>query len=580
MPPSEQTPPAALAPPADPATPAPPARPTTTAAAAAATKHNPWVVLGALCLGFFMILLDTTIVNIAIPDLSRGLGASLDDILWVVNAYVLVYAVLLITAGRLGDLYGPKPLFLFGLALFTAASVACGFAKEPNQLIAARVIQGVGGALLTPQTLSVLTVIFPPQRRGAAFGAWGAVAGIATIAGPTLGGLIVTNLGWRWVFFVNLPVGIISLIFATIVMPNLKLNRKHRLDLGGTALVTAGLLLVVFGLIEGESHDWGTVWKFVTIPMVIGAGVLVLGAFLAHQYINRDGEPLVPFSLFRNRNFATMSGVAATIGFGMTGLFLPLVIYMQSALGMSALRAGLTAAPMSLMSMLVAPAAGRFADRIGGKYLLIVGLSLFATGIFVIRETANVDATTWSLLPGFLIAGFGMGLTFAPMQTIAMREVGPAMAGAASGVNSTLRQLGAVIGSAAVGAVLETQLTIKMDEAAQANAAAIGDPTLRARFIDGIHAASSGGLNVGGGSSGGQLPPGLPEAIRAQLVKAGTDTFHTGFTNAMRVTMLLPIAALCVGALVCLTARTAKAGPSGTPTGPDRTDQREAAGAR
>ena len=216
----------------------------TVPAAQADRRHSPWLVLSVLCLGFFMILLDTTIVNIAIPSISDKLHASLSDILWILNSYVLVYAVLLITAGRLGDLYGPKMMFLVGLVIFTLASAACGFAQNPTQLIVFRVVQGLGGALLTPQTLSVLTVIFPPDKRGAAFGIWGATAGVATIAGPVVGGWLVTDFGWRWIFFVNLPVGIIALIGAAIVMPNLKLNRRHRLDWIGTLLASAGLFLI------------------------------------------------------------------------------------------------------------------------------------------------------------------------------------------------------------------------------------------------------------------------------------------------------------------------------------------------
>jgi EmrB/QacA subfamily drug resistance transporter len=222
-------------------------------------RQNPWLVLATLCLGFFMILLDTTIVNIAVPDMSASLDASLDQILWIINAYVLVYAVLLISCGRLGDIFGPKRLFIIGLAVFTLASAACGFANSPEQLIVARIVQGVGGALLTPQTLSVITVIFPPEKRGAAFGVWGAVAGVATAAGPTLGGYLVTNWGWEWVFFVNVPIGVITIALAAFVMPNLKLNRRHRLDWVGTALATTGLFLVTYGLIEGESHHWSDV---------------------------------------------------------------------------------------------------------------------------------------------------------------------------------------------------------------------------------------------------------------------------------------------------------------------------------
>ncbi|HWB36231.1 MAG TPA: DHA2 family efflux MFS transporter permease subunit, partial [Rugosimonospora sp.] len=311
-------------------------------------KYSPWLVLVTLCLGFFMILLDTTIVNVAIPALSDGLGADLSSLLWVLNAYILVYAVLLITAGRLGDLYGPKLLFMAGLVVFTAASAACGFAQSPTQLIVYRIIQGVGGALLTPQTLSVITMIFPAERRGAAFGLWGAVAGVSTITGPVLGGWLVTDFSWRWIFFVNVPVGIVALVMAGVIMPNIKLNRRHKLDLGGVLLSSAGLFLLCYGLIEGPSHDWGKVWGPITIPEVLIAGAVMFGLFMWLQWAERTGEPLVPFSIFSDRNYSIMNFVVAAISFGMLGLFLPLTIFLQSVLGLSALQAGLTTAPMSV----------------------------------------------------------------------------------------------------------------------------------------------------------------------------------------------------------------------------------------
>ncbi len=509
-----------------------------------AQRHSPWLVLFVLCLGFFMILLDTTIVNIAIPDMIDKLDASLNQILWVLNAYILVYAVLLITAGRLGDLYGPKQLFMVGLVIFTLASVACGFATTPGQLIAARVAQGLGGALLTPQTLSVLTMIFPPEKRGAAFGVWGAVAGVATIAGPTLGGFIVTHWGWRWIFFVNLPIGVATLVLAAVVMPNIKLNRRHRLDLIGTVLATVGLFLVTYGLIEGQSHHWDRVWGPVTIPEVIGAGVLVLALFMIQQYVQRDAEPLVPFTIFRNRNFSIMNFVGASMGFAMLGLFLPLVIFLQSVLGLNALQAGLAVAPMSLVSMFVAPVAGRMADRIGGKYILMAGLTLFATGMAIVIASAHPDITRLHLLPGLLVAGFGMGMTFAPMQTVAMRQIEPRMAGAASGLINTTRQLGAVIGSASVGALLQNQLAVKLAAAARAHATQL-PPQVLDRFTH----TSGSNLEVGAGQRGvnvgnAQLPPAVRQAIR--------DTFDQGFTNAMRVSLILPIVVLALAALSCL----------------------------
>ncbi|GAA0923862.1 MFS transporter [Virgisporangium aurantiacum] len=512
-------------------------------------KHSPWLVLVILCLGFFMILLDTTIVNVAIPAMSDSLHASLADVLWILNAYILVYAVLLITAGRLGDLYGPKRLFMVGLVVFTGASVACGFAQNPDQLIVFRVLQGIGGALLTPQTLSVLTVIFPPDKRGAAFGIWGGVAGIATLAGPVMGGWLVTDFGWRWIFFVNLPVGIVALVGAAIVMPDLKLNRRHKLDWLGTVLVTAALFLITFGLIEGQSHDWGEVWGPITIVEIIAAGVVLLAAFFWHQWAVRESEPLVPFQIFRDRNFSVMNYVAAAIAFGMLGLFLPLTIFLQSVLGLSALQAGLTFAPMSLISMFIAPFAGRLSDKTGGKAILFVGLSLFSLGMGVLIASSHVDSTQWHLLPGLVIAGVGLGLTFAPLQTVAMRNVEPRMAGAASGIINTTRQLGGVIGSAAVGALLQAQLTDKIGDAARAESAAL-PPAQREEFLTRF-AGSAGNLDIGSSAGGVTFPPGTPP----QVVELATKIFHTGFVNGMRVTLWLPIVVLASGALSVLLVR-------------------------
>src|ERR1700736_4845947 len=236
---------------------------------------NEWLVLVFLSLGFFMILLDTTIVNIAIPAMISGLNSSLDQILLVNNPYLLAYAGLLIPAGRLGDFFGPRRLFALGLAIFTVASALCGLSQDGNQLIAARILQGVGGAILTPQTLSIITVIFPPERRGAAFGVWGAVAGVAAITGPTLGGFLVTYIDWRWIFFVNVPVGLLALAGALLGGPDLRPGVRHRLDIVGVVLASASLFLVVFGLVEGQRYNWGAIWGPITIPELIVAGVVL-----------------------------------------------------------------------------------------------------------------------------------------------------------------------------------------------------------------------------------------------------------------------------------------------------------------
>lgn len=517
-------------------------------------RYRPWLVLATLCLGFFMILLDTTIVNIAIPDMSVALGASLSQILWIINAYVLVYAVLLITAGRLGDILGPKLLFIVGLVIFTGASAACGFAHTPEFLIAARVVQGAGGALLTPQTLAVITMIFRREDRGTAFGIWGGVAGVATVAGPTLGGYLVTDWGWEYIFFVNVPIGILAVVLAAIVMPPLALNRRHRLDWFGTALASVGLLLVVFGLIEGESHNWGRVWGPITITMIIAAGIVVLALFVWQQYVSRGGEPLIPFAIFHDRNYSLMNVLAAAVAFGMLGLFLPLVIYLQSVLGLSALRAGLTLAPMSLIAMVVAPLAGRAADRPLGKWILFAGLTLWSAGMALVVWLARPDGGQWSILPGLIVAGFGLGMTFAPLQTIAMRNVAPQVAGAASGFINTARQLGAVIGSAAVGALLQVQLADQLRRSAERNAAALPEP-FRSEFVQGFSDVKGGSLRVGAGQTGAQLPPDLPEQIRQTIGQLATRTFHEGFTSAMRHSLILPLVVLASAALACLLVR-------------------------
>src|ERR1700751_5796679 len=229
---------------------------------------NPWAVLLVVSLGFFMTLLDLTIVNIAIPNLITKLHASLDDVLWVINAYALVLAVLVITAGRVRDLIAPRIMFTGGITVFTGASAACGLAPSPGWLIGFRAVQGLGAAMLMPQTLTIITNTFPPERRGAAFGIWGAVAGVGTIAGPTLGGLLVTAFDWRWIFFVNLPSGIIVLALTPAIIPNVKLGRRHRLDIPGVLLASAALLAICYGLVEGQKYDWGTVTGFISIPLI------------------------------------------------------------------------------------------------------------------------------------------------------------------------------------------------------------------------------------------------------------------------------------------------------------------------
>lgn len=511
---------------------------------------NPWVVLGVLCAGFFMIMLDTTIVNVAIPAMSAGLKISLDGILWVLNAYILVYAVLLITAGRLGDLYGQRNLFAAGLAIFTFASALCGLSQDENQLIAARVLQGVGGALLVPQTLAILTGLFPPERRGAAFGIWAGVAGLATLAGPTIGGAIVTYVDWRWIFFVNVPIGIVALVATFVIIPDLRPGRRHGWDVVGIFLATAGLFGLVFGLIEGERFNWGEIGSYVvTIPEVIGLGVVLLILFVVWERF--QAEPLVPLSLFEDRNFAVANWIGASIAFGMMSLFLPIVIYLQSVLGFSALTAGLTLAPMSLTSMVVAPFAGRMADRIGGKYILLTGVFVFAVGFGTLTIVAGPDSTWLTFLVPAIVAGAGMGMTFAPLTTVAMHNIEPRMAGAASGVLNTTRQVGQAVGSAVVGALLQNRLAITLHDQAVSHASAL-PAAFRDQFIAAFSSVATNGFQIGTGENGATLPSGLPPAVAQQLTALAHEVFVSGFIDALKQTLGLPIAVLALTAFSAL----------------------------
>jgi EmrB/QacA subfamily drug resistance transporter len=412
-------------------------------------RGNEWAVLITLSLGFFMTLLDLTIVSVAIPDMRRGLHASLAQTGWVINAYIIVLAVLMVTAGRLGDLRGKRSLFITGVTIFTLASAAAGCSQTAGELIAARAVQGLGAALLLPQTMAVIIATFPPARRGTALGIWGGVAGLAAVAGPTIGGMLVTWLDWRWIFFVNLPIGVITVLLALTLVPEVKTGRKQALDPLGVLMASGALVAITYGLVQGQSSNWDT-----TIKATIGGGIVLLVLFLLVQARRQDREPLLPFGLFRDRNYALMSAANMIVSVGLLGWALPITLYLQTVLGFSPLKAGLTLAPSALMSGIVAPFAGRFAS----KYLLMAGFAIYAGGMAVTMIVAGPVSHWYDLAPGFALAGLGVGCTMSPMQTIATRNVDPRLAGAASGVLNTIRQTGSALGSAVVLAALENRL--------------------------------------------------------------------------------------------------------------------------
>jgi EmrB/QacA subfamily drug resistance transporter len=504
-------------------------------------RNHPMAALAVLALGLFMTLLDLTIVNIAIPSILDGLHASLDQVLWVLNAYSLLYAVLLITSARLGDIYGPRNLFAVGVVIFTVASAFSGLAQDPTQLIAARALQGLGAAVLAPQGLPLMLSLFPAERRGGVFAIYGTMAGLAVIAGPTVGGFLVTHFGWRSIFAVNIPIGLIIFSLALLVIPDLRPGRRHRLDLLGVGLATAGLLGVIYGLIEGQRYDWGVVKAFVTIPEIIAAGILLLALFLYYQARRQGGEPLLPFAVFKDRNFTLMTFVMAAMGFAILGLYLPLTIYLQSVLGLSPIDAGLTIAIQPLAMIVSSGIASSLAQKVNGKYLLIPGLLALAAGSGYIDWAAQANSGRWDFAPGLIASGLGMGFIWMPVFSIATRDLPAHLGGVASGVINTVQELGGVFASAVVGAFLQNRLALALHDRAVAASSQL--PTqYQQPFINGFSNAAHTGFEVGVGQSGASLQ--LP----AQVQAVAHFVFTHAFVDAMHPTLVLPIVMLVLAA--------------------------------
>ncbi|MEP7104479.1 MAG: DHA2 family efflux MFS transporter permease subunit [Chloroflexota bacterium] len=518
---------------------------------ATVASRNPFLALGVLCLGFFMTLLDLTVVNIAIPSLSRSLGATLDQVLWVINAYTLVLAVLLILAGRLGDRFGQRRLFVIGLAVFVLASAGCGIAQTIDQLIAFRALQGVGGALLSPQTMALLIEIFPPDRRGAAFGIWGATAGLASVAGPAVGGLLISHFDWRWIFYVNVPLGVLAIVLTLWLVPAMRPGTRAGLDPVGVLLVSGGLVALLFGLTEGERYRWGVITAGITIDELITAGVVLLAAFVVWEWRRPGG--LMPLHIFSDRNYSLMVLLGAIVSFAVIGFFLPLSIFLQSILGMSALQAGLTVAPLSMTSMFAAPVAGHLADRYGAKYVLAVGVAAFGIGIALVAYAISETATWSNLLVPMVLTGIGFGSTFAPMAGIAMRDVPYELAGTASGVLNTIRQVGSALGGAIVGAVLQVRLSAGLRDHAADSARQL-PPAARKPFQDAFADLVRRGVEVGS-TSLSTLPPDLPPDLRSQMLDLARQVFGRGYADGLRGAYVVIVALMLVGAIACVLVR-------------------------
>ena len=516
----------------------------------AGAARNPWAVLAVLCIGLFMLLLDGTIVNIAIPHIQSYYDTTFSNIQWVMNAYILAFAVLLVTFGRFGDLWGRRKLFVIGMALFTIGSLACGLAPSIYLLIAFRILQGIGGAAMMPATLSIVSDVFPPGKRGAAMGVWGGVSGLATAIGPTLGGIIVQYVtwptvedSWRWIFLVNIPIGILGVVLALRIVPESKNpTAVESLDLPGVGLITASLFALTFALIEGQDYGW-------TSGVILGlfSGAAVAFA-LFYRREHRVRQPLIDFSLFRSLNFAAGNATGLLLSAAMMGAFFIIPIFLQSVLGYSAIKAGLVMAPMSVVIMFAAPLAGSLSDRLGSKWIVAGGMFLLAAGLAWMAgllpgiEKIAPDTSPADLVAPFVIAGIGIGLAIAPVTSAVMATAPRDRVGNASGVLSTTRQVGSLMGIAILGAVLQNRVTAAITEGIQTVSQI--PPALKEKIVA---AVSSGSMQLSIPDTGS----GMPATARVMMERL----FMGWFTDAMASTFVVAVALAGIGGLCALLLR-------------------------
>lgn len=463
-----------------------------------------------MMIGVFMIIVDSTIVAVANPSIMTSLHTDYGTVIWVTSAYFLACAVPLLVAGRLGDRFGPKTLYLSGLAVFTAASAWCGLSGSIGMLIVARTVQGIGAALLAPQVMSMITQILPPQRRGAAMSLWGATVGFASLVGPLAGGVLIGGLGWESVFFVNIPLGIIGLALAARLLPVLPI-RSQRFDFVGVGFSGLGMFLVVFALQEAQPAGWAA-WIWL---MLVG-GVALMGMFAYWQAVN-SRESLIPLEIFRERNFCMCTIGAAVVGFVTTSMMLPVMFYAQMVRGLSPLRSAMLIAPLVIVNVVLAPIVGKVVDRSHPRAVIGFGFSVLAIALFWLSTAMSVATPIWLLVLPSSAIGVGAAFTVAPVAATATRNLPPQLAGASSSVYNTARYLGSVLGTAGMAALMTWRISAEI-------------PTM------------SGGTRspAAEGGTGGALR--LPQFVREP------------FSAAMSESMLLPafVALLGIGAALLM----------------------------
>jgi len=410
-----------------------------------------WWTLAAVAVGLFMIMLDNTVVNVALPSIQADLEIGLSELEWIVAGYALTFAALMLTGGKVADAYGRRLVFVVGIAVFTLASLFCGLADSGEMLIAARILQGVGAALMNPATLSIIAATFPPAERGAAIGIWAGVSALALAIGPLVGGLIAEHLTWSWIFFVNVPVGIAGIAASFLLIDESKDETHERLDIPGLVTSGIGLFALTYALIEANSYGW-------TSARILGAFALAGLALLAFVLLERHQHaPMLPLDLFANRTYTGANVVILLVALAMFGVFFFVSLYMQNILGYSPVQAGAAFLPMTVLIILVAPIAGKTSDRVGSRWLMTTGMTLLAVQLLLFSRLGE-DASYWELLPALMIGGIGMAMTMTPSAAAATRSVPVEKSGVGAAVLSAFRQVGGSLGIAVMGAIMASEL--------------------------------------------------------------------------------------------------------------------------
>ncbi len=508
-----------------------------------------WWTLIAVCTATFMLLLDITVVNVALPDIQQSLHASFSDLQWVVDAYSLTLAAFLLTAGVVGDIYGRREVFAGGLVIFSLSSLVCGLSTSPLMLNLARAVQGVGGAVMFATSLALIASAFVGRDRGTAFGIYGAVIGGAVAIGPLIGGAITSGIGWRWIFFVNVPIGAIAVLITFAKIAESKDPRARHIDWVGFVTFSVSLFCLVFALVRGNDLGWGSA---TTIGLLVAAAVLMVAFFVNERFA---GDPMLDLGLFRIPAFVGISIVAFTLAASIFAMFLYLTLYIQDDLGYSPLAAGVRFLPLTLLTFVVAFFAGRLTVRVQSRLLLGIGM-IFVAGGLLSMSTTHADSTWTVLLPGFILCGIGIGTVNPVLASGAISVVQPQRSGMASGANNTFRQVGIATGIAVLGAIFQTQIV--------SHTAGVLHQTPLGRGI--LH---RGGAHLQTAMSAGevrQVASAIPvPAARRVLVGA----YQSGFSSALNHLMIIGAAVAIVGALgaFVLVRQRDFIVPTGPPTG-------------